>query len=106
MEFVTIPKSEFELLTKAKKSWLTQEEWLIIMEHEEIFKKFLGKIWFSYQISLAEWKAKWQEEKTYSKIEAIWEIIKALWDYEDSMEKYKIKKEEEELKKKEKKKDL
>jgi hypothetical protein len=54
IEFVTIPKNEYEILTKAKDSMLTSLDGELLIENREVFKKFLRKAQFSYQISLSE----------------------------------------------------
>ncbi len=95
IEFIYIPKKEFELLSKAKENSLTSQDGEILLEYWDVFEKFLRKTQFSYQLSLSEWKARWIEESVYSKIEWINEVIKSLKELPKSMEAYNQKKAEE-----------
>ena len=81
---------------------MNSRDWEILVEYGDIFKKFLEKTRFSYQISLSEWKAKWQEEKVYNIMEGIDEIIKSIDNVPKAMQKYQDDKEEKKLQKKEK----
>lgn len=108
MEFITIPKSEFDLLTTAKDSWLTHDEWATIMEHEKIFTKYLEKAKFNYQLLLAKWKGIERPDQIiaiYNKIEAMSDLIKGLKAFEESMIKFKQEQEEKLKREKEEKKD-
>ena len=96
MDFVYIPKKEFEILTKAKKNSLTWEEGEIILEYWDIFEKFIRKSQFSLQLSLSDWTVRWEEEKVYNKIEWLNELIQSLKSLPNSMEAYNEKKAEEE----------
>jgi len=99
IEFITIPQSEYDILTRTKKNTFTSKDWEILVEYWDVFKKFLTKVWLDFQLTLGTWKAKWEEEKVYSKIEGIWEIISAIDEYPKAMQKYQDKKAEEKEKK-------
>ena len=104
MEFVYIPKKEFELLTKAKDNSLTSRDWEVLVEYWAVFEKFLKKSQFSLQIGLSEWKYRGKEEAIWNTIEWLNDVIKSLKSISDSMESYNVKVAEEAEKAKEKKK--
>jgi len=100
INLVMIPQNELDLLTKAKSVTLTSLDWEVLVERWDVFKKFLKKAQFSYQISLSEGKHRWKEEAIYNKIEWLNEVIKSLENIGDTMEAFQQKKAEEEEKKK------
>ena len=104
MEFVYIPKKEFELLTKAKENLLTSRDGEVLVEYWAVFEKFLKKSQFSLQIGLSEWKYRGKEESIWNTIEWLNDVIKSLKSIPDSMESYNAKVAEEEAKKEQKKK--
>ena len=104
IDFVTIPQSEYALLTKAKDSALTSLDGEMLTEHSDIFIKFLKKTQFAYQVSLSEGKARWKEEGIYNIIQGIDDMIKALKHIPVSMATYHEKKAQEQQEKKDKEK--
>ena len=73
--FIVIPKSEYELLSKKAEIELTQQEAEKMLVNTDIIVKFLKKTQFAYQISLSTGKFKWSEEKIYRAMEVCDEII-------------------------------
>jgi hypothetical protein len=59
-----------------------------LIENREVFKKFLRKAQFSYQISLSEWNERGKEEVVYNKIQWINEVITSLEWISESMQKF------------------
>lgn len=75
MKYYLIEENEQNLKSEHK---LGQDDVEILIAYENIFKKFLLKTKFSYQIELAKGTFRGKEEKLYRSMETIDEIVKSL----------------------------
>ncbi len=72
-EYVVVLKKELDLYKN--KNILKVSDVSELLEYWDVFKKYLNKSRFSYQIELCKWTHRGKEEKLYNKMEAIDEII-------------------------------
>lgn len=82
---------------------LTRDDGEKILENKDVFKKFIEKTKFNYQLELSKGTYRGQEEKVYIAMDACDELIKWLDNIEKAFKEFRDKqeKEEEERKKKE-----
>ena len=66
---------------------MTEDDWLKLLENQEVFIKHLKKTKLNYQIELSRWTYRGKEELLYRSMETIDEVIKSLESVEDAFNK-------------------
>jgi len=89
-DYVILDKKEKDLLDK--QTVLTWADAEMLIEYWDIFKKFLNKTKFSFQLSLLDWSFRWKEENLYISMEAMDQTIKSLDSIWDAFKKYNLQK--------------
>ena len=86
MSYVIVWANEYWLKTsEIILAWKEAEE---LVEYKDIFKKFLEKSKFNYQIELCKWTHRGKEEILYNKMETCIELIDSLDKFEKTYWEY------------------
>ena len=83
MSFYIISEDELKLLRNVNSNTLNRVEWETIIEHRDLFIKFIKKIQLDAQLWLAQWAYEWEEDKIRSWIKWLQRIV----DWIDALEK-------------------
>jgi len=86
IDYVMLTKNEANL--KNKEIIIDGIEAELLLEHRDVFTKFLNKSKFSYQIELSRGSHRWKEENLYTKMEAMDELISTLDNFDKAFKKY------------------
>jgi len=91
MNYILIDEKELEIYKNIKKTVLKKFEVDKLIEYSDIFKKFLDKTKFSYQLELLKMTVRGNEHKIYTAIETIEEIIKTIDSIPDKIQEHEDK---------------
>ncbi len=92
MSFYIISEDELKVLKEVNSNTLSRTEWEMILEHKDLFLKFIKKCQLDAQLWLAQWQFEGKEDTIRSGIKGLqwvsdWidAIEKAFEDYDKKM---------------------
>ena len=91
MSYIIVDQEWFSFYEQLKPVNLTREEWAIIIEYKEVFKKLLRKQVFNTQIDLMRWTYRWKEEQAYQGMEYLQKVIWEIDNIETKIKEYQEK---------------
>ena len=96
-EYIIVSKTEHEIAQW--KIEMKRDDGEKIIENKEVFKKFIQKTKFNYQLELSKGTYRGKEDSIYTAMDVCDEIIKWLDNIEKAFEQFRDKQEKEESKK-------